>query len=124
MPNKTLPANVWDRLKATADAVGGLAPGQLFEGSSYDSVSVIFDEKLRGCPVCLAGVAIACGVLPSDGSVYYATASMFGRGVNGLDYAIGNVQARLGVTSTTARVPFEAVMAELGIAREEVSNAA
>lgn len=139
MPNRTLPPDVWDRLAATAAAVGGVSQGRMFEsriGSVFESTDP------TQCPVCLIGVAVACGLIPlsqvqafgyGDGIVRvsqsvasdYAISLFGGHGWPTYDDAIQATKKRLGLPSSgNARVPFEEVMQEMGITRgEEVASA-
>lgn len=136
-PGRTLPPAVWDRLKATADAVGGIAPGRLFEADS-DMRFVDYGKDANGllqqaigeeCPVCLVGVAASCGLVTGKtrSDLLQSARGLFGPFTDFfiLDDAI---QAAGGVREFTGRklrrVPFESVMAQLGITRgEEASNA-
>lgn len=133
---KALAPDVWDRLKTRADAAGGVGAGRLATLSNAH-------ETGATCPVCLDGIAIACDSPGEDiylapgnrstqeqGPVQRALVSLFGGRFllqDENDRRVGFL-ARTGHGHTDGqrhyRVPFEAVMAALGIVRgEEVPNA-
>lgn len=139
MPNakRILPAWAWDRLKAVADAVGGVGKGSVGIYPKFDA---------DPCPLCLDGIAIACDYPERNvfeahfddmriggdrrGPVQSLLIRYFGGYRSGVwaenDSAVADLLEKADdpFHYTANRVPFEQLMARLGFVRgEEVTNA-